>query len=174
MAQISDQTLATIRNEVTRLRATTASAVQRARGHAAGKTESLKAVGEATLAAGAVGYMRGKFQKDGGVWEVMGVDIELLIGLALVGIPLSGIKTGLPNRDLENAGIGVLSHFVGQVARGYATTKNFRLVAGAPQLIGTQGSGQSFFGLPHPNEQNWDNDAYDSDMVGGLASATSF
>jgi len=174
MANISDQTLATIRNEITSLRAKASSAMQRARGHSASKTEELKAVGEATIAAAAVGFMRGKYQKPDGSWDFMGVDIELAIGLLLVGLPLSGIKTGLPNKDLSYAGLGVMSHFAGQVARGYATTGKFHLVAGAPQLIGSQSSGQSYFGLPHPNEQNWANDANDSSMVGSLASASTF
>ena len=175
MAQISDATLATIRTEITNLRAKAANAMQRARGHSASKSEELKAVGEATLAAGAIGYMRGKYQKADGAWEFMGVDIELALGLALVALPLSGLKTGLPNKDLSNAGLGIMSHFVGQMARGYATSGKFRLIAGnAPQMIAGQSSGQSYFTLPHPQDVgNWENDVDDS-SIGSLSGASTF
>lgn len=82
-------------------------------------------------AATAVGFLRGKMEKPDGSWNIPGtpIDWEAVIGLAGVGLALSDLA-GKQTDFVLNASNGVLSHYMGQVARKWAKTGTFSLVAG--------------------------------------------
>ncbi len=155
MPFVSDRAIVQMKSKVSALQKRASGAATRARATAREKAEELKTVGESVVAAGAMGFLRGKFQESDGSFELMGVDIELAAGVALILPQLLSLKVGLPNEDLRNAGVGVLSHYVGQISRKYARTGNFTMVAGDDDdddlIVGglyQQRSGQSQFSLP--------------------------
>lgn len=89
------------------------------------------AVLEAAGAAGVVGFIRGTVEKSGRPFAIPGtpIDIEGLTALGLVGSSVFGLW-GKYNDDILNAGLGVLGHYSGQVARGLGAGKPFSPVIG--------------------------------------------
>lgn len=73
-------------------------------------------VGEGVAAAGLVGFLRGTVEKSGKQFAVGPVDVELLMGAALVG--LSAFKLfGKLDSHVLNMGCGILAHYAGQMGR---------------------------------------------------------
>lgn len=105
--------------------------------HSGGRAE--KAVHLATTTAEVVGgamlvaFVRGKMEdKSTGAWNVPGttnIDLELVVGVGLAGASMFGAFGGL-SKDVGNAANGVLAHYLGQVARKFAHTGQFTLIAG--------------------------------------------
>lgn len=73
-------------------------------------------VGEGAVAAGLVGFLRGTVEKSGKQFAVGPVDVELLIGVTLVGLSAFRLFGKLDSHVL-NAGCGVLAHYSGQMGR---------------------------------------------------------
>jgi len=112
-------------------------AKEKARELAKEHAEDAKMLGESVGAAVVVGFVRGKMEDSTGAWNIPGtqVDIEMVGGLALVGAALSKKVFGKHSSDALVAGAGVLSHYAGQLARKFAKTGTFSLVAG-DNLVG--------------------------------------
>lgn len=85
-------------------------------------------VGAATV----MGFARGKMEAADGSWNIPGtsVDIEGVAGLVLVGAAVSRKVFGKHDSDALQAGAGILAHYAGQLARKFAKTGTFSLVAG--------------------------------------------
>lgn len=90
------------------------------------------------VAAGLVGYARGKFEdKATGQWNVPGTqaDIELVTCVVLLATSLGapvffkGLDPLMPY--IGSATTGILGHYMGQVGRKYAKTGELSLIAGA-------------------------------------------
>lgn len=105
--------------------------------------------GEAMLAAGVMGFIRGKMENAAGEMPIPGtqIDAEAIVGLAMVGTAYldetmnGGKLLGQLGQDLFFGGVGVLSHYSGQIARKFAKTGKLDLVAGGTgrQIIGAEG-----------------------------------
>lgn len=85
-----------------------------------GKLERAGEIGfqviEGVGAAGLVGFLRGTVEKNGKQFAIGPVDVELLIGVALVGA--SAFKLfGKLDQHVLNMGCGVLAHYAGQMGR---------------------------------------------------------
>ncbi len=107
-------------------------AKERARELAKEYQEDAKVVAETVGAATVVGFVRGKMEAADGSWNIPGtsVDIEGVAGLALIGAALSRKVFGKHDADALQAGSGILAHYAGQLARKFAKTGTFSLVAG--------------------------------------------
>jgi hypothetical protein len=94
--------------------------------------QDAKVVAETVGSAIVVGFVRGKMEAADGSWNIpgTGVDIEGVAGLALVGAALSRKVFGKHDADAIQAGSGILAHYAGQLARKFAKTGTFSLVAG--------------------------------------------
>ncbi len=94
--------------------------------------QDAKTVGETVGGAIVVGFVRGKMEAADGSWNIPGtsVDIEGVVGLGLVGAALSRKVFGKHDADAMQVGAGVLAHYAGQLARKFAKTGTFSLVAG--------------------------------------------
>lgn len=94
--------------------------------------QDAKTVAETVGAAVVVGFVRGKMEAADGSWNIPGtsVDIEGVAGLALIGAALSRKVFGKHDADAMQAGSGILAHYAGQLARKFAKTGQFSLVAG--------------------------------------------
>lgn len=134
MAFINDRQLATLQTYVdkTKQRAT------KAREKAEEKAGEMINVLEAAGAAGAMGYARGKFEQADGSWNVPGtkIDIELAVGLAGVGAVFFDLF-GKYDEHVLSASNGILAHYSGQVARKWAKTGKFSMIAGNNMLVGS-------------------------------------
>lgn len=106
-------------------------AMAKAREKAEEKAGEVIAVAEASVAAGAVGFARGKFEKADGSWNIPGtsIDIELAGGLLGVGAAMLDLF-GRYDSHVLNMSQGVLAHYVGQISRKWAKTGNLGFVAG--------------------------------------------
>ena len=132
MPMLSNSDLAEIQDEIRSSR----SSVRRLREKFASPAARSAQLITAGVAAGAVGFARGKFEdKTNGQWNLPGttVDVELLTvaglaALAVGGDASSAIKPYVPL--LADAASGVLGHYVGQIGRKYAQTGKFTLIAG--------------------------------------------
>lgn len=107
----------------------------------------LKMTGEALGSAAIMGYLRGYYEKDQKPFNLpyIDVDAELAVGLALMGGAYLNLFAKY-DEDFASAGLGILSHFVGQVARNNAKSakgSGFSLVAGG---------GADFIGQEDPND----------------------
>lgn len=105
------------------------------------KAGEAKAIAEGVGAAGLVGFVRGKYEdQTTGAWNVPGttIDVELVIGLVLLGATMFD-AFGKYDEDVQNAGIGVMAHYAGQLGRKYGKTGEFSMVAGAPLPGGLAG-----------------------------------
>ena len=103
----------------------------------AGLTNKLLTVGEGLGGAAVVGFARGKMEDAAtGQWNIPGttIDIEAVVVLGLAGVALAGDAVGLSKMQEHAANLcaGVGGHYVGQIARKYAKTKSFSMVAGLP------------------------------------------
>lgn len=100
------------------------------------KAGEMKKVAEIVGGAAAIGFVRGKMEKDGSLFVIPGtnVDMELAAGLGLTGAALFEVF-GKYDADALNVGAGVLAHYAGQVFRNYGKVMGnpdaaFNLVAG--------------------------------------------
>jgi hypothetical protein len=98
---------------------------------AAAKTKVVKETGEALAGAAAFGGLRGYLEKSGKSLELpyIGLDAELVAGLGLAGCAMFDLF-GEYNDDAQAVATGILSHYVGQVARNSAKTGKFVHVGG--------------------------------------------
>jgi hypothetical protein len=130
-----------LRNENTALKTRIAKAKEVAKASVETVATTGVDAGSAVLASFAMGLARGKFEKEG-VWAIPGttLDVGLATGAVLTGAALAvalnpkqskGSQIG--TRVAGMAGIGVLSHWAGQVGRKYAGSgfKSFSMVAGS-------------------------------------------
>lgn len=94
--------------------------------------EDAKVVGETVGSAIVMGFVRGKMEAADGSWNIPGttVDVELVAGLGIIGAALSRKVFGKHDADAMQAGAGVLAHYAGQIARKFAKTGTFSLIAG--------------------------------------------
>jgi len=102
----------------------------------------MKMTGEALGSAAIMGFLRGKYEQADGTFNLpyVAVDAELAVGMALLGGAYLNLF-GKFDEDFASAGLGVMSHYVGQVARKTAKTGTFSMIAGGgPQMIGGSGS----------------------------------
>lgn len=93
----------------------------------------LKMTGEALGAAALMGYFRGQREQQGKTFNLtdkLEVDIELAAGLGLMGCAYMNVF-GKYDEDFASAGLGLLSHYVGQVARNSAKADAMNWVAGS-------------------------------------------
>lgn len=93
----------------------------------------MKMTGEALGSAAIMGFLRGKYEQADGTFNLpyVAVDAELAAGLGLLGGAYLNFF-GKYDEDFASAGLGILSHYVGQVARKTAKTGQFTMVAGSP------------------------------------------
>lgn len=96
------------------------------------RAQDAKVVGETVGGAVVIGFVRGKMEAADGSWNIPGtsVDIEGVVGLGLVGAALSRKVFGKHDADALQVGAGVLAHYAGQLARKFAKTGQFTLIAG--------------------------------------------
>jgi hypothetical protein len=127
MPFISDTQIARVQSTIGSL----AARANRAKEEAAKKAGDMKKMAEIVGGGAAIGFVRGKMEKDGGAFTIPGtqIDIELAVGLGLTGAALFEVF-GKYDEDALNVGAGVLAHYAGQVFRNYGKTDAFALVAG--------------------------------------------
>lgn len=104
----------------------------KARAKAEEKAGEVRDVMEVVGAAALIGFIRGKVEKGGERQFVIpktSIDGELVLGLGLVGSSLMDLF-GKYDQDVQNAGVGILAHYVGQVARNWGSKGEFGMVAG--------------------------------------------
>lgn len=94
----------------------------------------IKMTGEALGSAAIMGFLRGKYEQPDGTFNLpyVAFDAELAAGLALIGCSYANLF-GKYDEDFASAGLGILSHYVGQVARKTAKSGQFSMVAGGGQ-----------------------------------------
>lgn len=87
-------------------------------------------------AAAGFGYLRGRMEAANGAWNIPGttIDIEAVAVVALTGLALGA---GMVSKSLKkfegpatHAAAGVVGHYLGQLARKFAKSGSFSLVAG--------------------------------------------
>lgn len=107
-------------------------AKEKARELAREHAQDAKVIGETVGGAVVVGFVRGKMEAADGSWNIpgTGVDIEGVAGITIVGMALSRKVFGKHDADAMQVGAGILAHYAGQVARKFAKTGTFSLVAG--------------------------------------------
>lgn len=97
----------------------------------------MKMTGEALGSAAIFGFLRGKYEQADGTFNLpyLAVDAELAVGMALLGCSYLNMF-GKYDEDFASAGLGIMSHYVGQVARKTAKSGSFSMIAGsAPMMI---------------------------------------
>jgi hypothetical protein len=126
MPFISDQQISRVQGALGSMAARASRAADKAKQKATQMTKVAEIVGGGA----AIGFVRGKMEKDG-VWNVPGtsLDIEMLAGLGLSGAAMFEVF-GKWDEDALNVGGGILAHYFGQVMRKYGSTGDFALVAG--------------------------------------------
>lgn len=132
MPFISDNQLAKVQTAIERKE----TALSRAKKKAEEKAGEMKTVAEMCVAAGLLGFIRGKVEASGKTFVIPGttIDLELVAGLGLTGAALMDLF-GKYDDDILAAGGGILSHYLGQVGRNAGKTGSFGLVAGFDSLI---------------------------------------
>jgi hypothetical protein len=127
MPFISDTQISRVQSTIGSL----AARANRAKEEAARKAGDMKKMAEIVGGGAAIGFVRGKMEKDGSAFTIPGtsIDIELAVGLGLTGAALFEVF-GKYDEDALNVGAGVLAHYAGQVFRNYGKTDAFALVAG--------------------------------------------
>lgn len=95
------------------------------------KVGEVKDVAEAVGAAAVVGFIRGKVEARGNAFVIPNttIDGELVLGTLLLGASLMDMF-GKYDQDVQNAGMGVMAHYLGQVARNWGKSGEFGMVAG--------------------------------------------
>lgn len=91
----------------------------------------MKMTGEALGSAAIMGFIRGKYETPEGTFNLpwISVDAELAVGMAFLGLAYFN-AFGKYDEDAASVGLGILCHYVGQVARKTAKTGSFSMVAG--------------------------------------------
>lgn len=132
MPFISDSQVSAIQRYV----ASAQTSMARAKAKAEEKVGEVKDVAEAVGGAALVGFVRGKVEASGKRFVIPNteVDGELVLGIGLIGSSLLDLF-GKYDQDVQNVGVGIMAHYVGQVARQWGTKGSFSAVAGEPQLI---------------------------------------
>lgn len=80
-------------------------------------------VGEGVAAAGLVGFLRGTVEKSGKQFAIGPVDVELGLGILLVGAAAFKLFGKLDSHVL-NMGCGILAHYAGQMGRAMGQGKS--------------------------------------------------
>ncbi len=92
---------------------------------------------EAAGAAGITGFIRGHFEKSGKPFAVGPVDIELGLGVGLLGLSFWKGGVGKYASDVRMLGFGILSHYSGQLGRAMGKGQAFSPVIGMlPDHVG--------------------------------------
>lgn len=144
--QISETQLARLGEQVNQQRALAA----RLKDQLKSKATQDNAVVLATAggAAAGFGYLRGRLEAANGAWNVPGttIDYEAVAVVALTSLALGG---GLISKSLKrveapatHAAAGVLGHYLGQLARKFAKSGSFSLVAGGYGQLASPGAGE--------------------------------
>lgn len=93
-------------------------------------------LGTAGAGAAAFGYLRGRLEAANGAWNIPGttIDYEAVAVVALGALALGGGMISKQFKKLEgpatHVAAGVLGHYAGQLARKFAKSGSFSLVAG--------------------------------------------
>lgn len=143
---ISDARLAQYKETLAKAKSAGKRAAVKARERS--RANQFKSSAEMLVGAAGVGFARGKMEEPDGTWNIpgTGIDYEMVLGGALTGVGLLQYA-GVYSDDLLNIGSGILAHYSGQLARKYAKTGTFTLVAGEsayshnyPTVAGTESS----------------------------------
>lgn len=124
MPYVSEETIQRWQNSWSNLKA-----------RAAEKKADAITAAEVVGGAAAMGFVRGKLEKDDGTfnWPFMDVDIQLSVGLAGVMASLAGVVPKPYESHVLAVSSGILASWSAQVAEKCAKTGEFTLVgAGAP------------------------------------------
>lgn len=98
---------------------------------------------ETVGAAAVAGGVRAKFEDANGAWNIpnTSVDIEMVSGIVLIALAFfadtkqgAAFKKAKPH--LLNAGVGVLAHYAGQIARNSVKGGRFTLIGAGGGLAG--------------------------------------
>lgn len=127
---------------------------ERALAAARERKEELIQIGETVGAAAAMGYVRGKYEKDGSKFVIPGtsIDIQAIAGLAALGAGLARVA-GKFDDDLVNVGSGLLAGYAQDVFRAYGKTDSISMVAGRP-MVGAGSHLGHQFGQPGVGSMN--------------------
>lgn len=145
--QISETQLARLGEQVNQSRALAA----RLRDQLKSKATQDNAIALATAGAGAggFGYLRGRLEAANGAWNVPGttIDYEAIAVVALTALALGGGMISKSFKKFEapatHVASGVLGHYIGQLARKFAKTGSFSLVAGGGYgMLPSPGAGE--------------------------------
>ncbi|HWO10224.1 MAG TPA: hypothetical protein VNN80_12110 [Polyangiaceae bacterium] len=145
VVQIQESQLARLGEQVNRSNAL----ASRLREQLKSKATQDNAVVLATAGAGAAGfgYLRGRMEAPSGAWNVPGttIDVEAVAVVALTALALGGGMLHKSLKKLEepatHVAAGVLGHYAGQLARKFAKTGAFSLVAGSYGMQPSPGAG---------------------------------
>lgn len=143
--QISETQLARLGEQVNQSRAL----AQRLREQLKSKATQDNAVVLASATAGAAGfgYLRGRLEAANGAWNIPGttIDYEAVACVALTALALGGgmISKGFKRFEAPATSVaaGVLGHYAGQLARKFAKSGSFSLVAGGYGMLPSPGAG---------------------------------
>ena len=132
--------------------ASIAARANRARELVAKQAHTMKKVGEIVGGAAAMGFVRGKYEKDGSQFVIPGttIDGQLALGVAAVGAAMFNVA-GKYDEDLLNIGCGVLAGYAQDVFRSYGKTDTMAMVAGRPMVGAGSHMGHQF---GHPVDMN--------------------
>lgn len=103
----------------------------------------------ATAGGAGFGFVRGKYEAPNGAWNVPGttIDVEAVAIVALTALSLGGGMLHKSLKKLEGPAThvtaGVLGHYAGQLARKFAKTGAFSLVAGGYGMLPSPGAGEN-------------------------------
>lgn len=147
MPTLSDSALARLGSQITSRDST----IQKLREQCKSKAVQDNAVMLATAvgAAGGFGFLRGKMEASGGAWNVPGTQIDWE-AVAVVALGTLAVAGGMISKDLKklegpaaHACAGIAGHYVGQLARKFAKTGSFSLIAGNSPYLPSPGAGES-------------------------------
>lgn len=144
--QISESQLARLGEQVNSSRAL----ANRLREQLKSKATQDNAVVLATAAGAAAGfgYLRGRLEAANGAWNIPGTTVDYE-AVAVVGLTAFALGGGMISKSLKkfeghatNAAAGVAGHYLGQLARKFAKTNSFSLVAGGYGMLPSPGAGE--------------------------------
>lgn len=146
IVQISETQLAKLGEQVNSSKALAA----RLRDQLKSKATQDNAMVLAFAGAGAAGfgYLRGRLEAQNGAWNVPGttIDYEAVAVVGLTALALGGSMLSKSLKKFEapatHVAAGVLGHYVGQLARKFAKTGSFSLVAGGYGMLPSPGAGE--------------------------------
>lgn len=157
MPFISDSQVNKIRSEFAKQKAKAANAVARVNKNK--KAQEVRSSLETVGAAGAMGFLRGKFEDDAGVWNVpfIGFDYELVTSIAMIGSGMFELwgKNSQLNTSMINGGNGIGAHWFGQTMRKMSRAGKMegRILGSFTQVAGNTATGANYRGLPQPRRQ---------------------